>query len=86
MSWQPHNDAYSQAVFAKFEGALRPTLAKVAPDWLLHHIKMDRRMDESLNEVVEIRLVIKPIGEVREACGPAGDGDGSSQRLMIPGG
>jgi hypothetical protein len=64
--WKEYNDAYSRAVFQKFKEALEPTLARVAPYWLLHHIEMMRRTEfDAMDERVEIRLVIKPIRKTR---------------------
>lgn len=61
-----HNDAYSRAVFLRFKEALAPLMVDIAPDWLLHHIEMERDMDcRDMSERVQIRLVIKPIGEAR---------------------
>ena len=64
-----HNDAYSRAVFLRFKEALAPLMVDIAPDWLLHHIEMERDMDcRDMSERVQIRLVIKPI-EVARAMG-----------------
>jgi hypothetical protein len=64
--WTAYNDAHSRAVFLKFKEALEPLLANVAPHWLLHHIQMDRQFRvETMQEEVQIRLVIRPIGEAR---------------------
>ena len=64
--WTAYNDAHSRAVFLKFKEALGPTLANVAPDWMLHHIEMMRKTEfDTMDERVEIRLVIKPIGSAR---------------------
>ncbi len=71
--WTAYDDAHSRAVFLKFKEALEPLMATVAPDWLLHHIKMERRVDyDTMGDIVEIRLVIKSIGSAREL---GGDGD-----------
>ncbi len=59
-------DAHSRALVLAFREAINPTLEKVAPDWLLHHIELSRRMDEKdFTYRVEIRLVIKPIGSAK---------------------
>lgn len=64
--WQAHNDAHSRQVFMAFKEALSPLMANVAPDWLLHHIEMWRSTEsDTMDERVEIRLVIKPIGQAR---------------------
>ena len=62
MSWQGFNDPMSQAVFAAFKQALKPTIAQVAPGWDLHHIKLERRNDfvTGKQEAV-IQLVIRPV-------------------------
>lgn len=66
MTWTPHNDAHSRAVFKAFEDRLRPLMAEVAPDWLLHHLKIARHTDPmTFQEEVEIRLVCRPIGSTR---------------------
>ncbi len=63
---QAYNDAASQAVFRAFEERLKPLLAEVAPDWLLHHMEIHRRGDVLMDdERVEIRLVITPIGSAK---------------------
>lgn len=62
-----YNDAHSRAVFMRFEAALKPLLAQVAPDWLLHHMELRRDIVDYTDERVEIRLVIKPIGSARVA-------------------
>jgi hypothetical protein len=42
-------------------------MTEVAPDWLLHHIELRRVSSwDAGKEQVEIRLVIRPIGEARE--------------------
>lgn len=57
-------------VFKRFEDALAPLLAETAPDWLLHHMELRRvRSDRDMQDQVEIRLVLKGIGEVREHGG-----------------
>ena len=64
--YQAYNDAHSRAVFLKFKEAIGPTLAQVAPDWILHHMELMRHNDfDKMEERVEIRLVIKPIGLAR---------------------
>lgn len=56
-----------RVVFKRFEEALAPLLAETAPDWLLHHMELRRvPFDQDMQERVEIRLVLKGIGEVRE--------------------
>ena len=57
-------DAYSRAVFKAFEDAIKPVIATATPDWLLHHMEIKRR-DSGFErpEEVEIRLVLRPIGE-----------------------
>lgn len=66
--WREYNDEASRAVFHRFKSALGPTLEEVAPNWLLHHIEMRRQSDwDTKEERVEIRLVIKPIGQARFA-------------------
>ena len=68
MTFTAYNDAYSRAVFKEFEDRLKPLLAQVAPDWLLHHMELQRRRDfDTMDERVEIRLVIKPIGSAKFA-------------------
>lgn len=64
MRTDEYNDAASQAVLQAFKAALGPTMARIAPDWMLHHIEMRRReRDETMTQEVEIRLVIRPVGE-----------------------
>jgi hypothetical protein len=65
IDWTEYKDAHSRAVFKAFEEQLGPLMAKVAPDWLLHHMEIRRGLDREFQERVEIRLVIKPIGEAR---------------------
>ena len=67
MTYQEYADSHSRALFELFAQRLKPLLAEVAPDWLLHHIELRRRNDEAMEERVEIRLVIKPIGSARFA-------------------
>jgi hypothetical protein len=68
MSYTEHNDTHSRAVFKAFESRLKPLLADVAPDWLLHHMELQRRIEhDTMDERVEIRLVIKPVGSARFA-------------------
>lgn len=68
IDWQAHNDAHSRQVLLAFKAALSPLMANVAPDWLLHHIEMRRSTEsDTMDERVEIRLVIKPIGQARFA-------------------
>jgi hypothetical protein len=63
-----YNDKHSKAVFKAFEERLKPLLADVAPDWLLHHMEIQRRVEhDTMDERVEIRLVIKPIGSAKFA-------------------
>ncbi len=70
--WTEHNDAYSRAVFMRFSEALKPLMASIAPDWILHHIEMKRRENWSLQAGdVAITLIIRPIGETR--FGPEDD-------------
>ena len=57
-----YHDAHSRALVLAFREAIKPLLEKVAPDWLLHHIELNRRTEQDFTERVEIRLVIKPIG------------------------
>ena len=65
-NWKEYNDAHSRQVFLAFKEALSPLMANVAPDWLLHHIEMRRNTEyDTMHECVEIRLVIKPIGQAR---------------------
>lgn len=60
-------DHQERMVFKRFEDALAPLLAETAPDWLLHHMELRRvPFDCEMQERVEIRLVLKGIGEVRE--------------------
>lgn len=73
MPWIPHNDAAARAIFQRFKDVLEPAMADIAPDWLLHHIKMERRQVLELgNEEVRIQLVLRPIGIARDAQ-PADD-------------
>ena len=66
-------DAHSRAVFKAFEDRLQPLMAEVAPDWILHHMEIQRATDHSdMSERVVIRLVCKPIGSARLAD-PDGD-------------
>ncbi len=68
MRYTEYNDTHSRAVFMAFEERLKPLLAQVAPDWLLHHMELQRRVEhDTMDERVEIRLVIKPIGSARFA-------------------
>lgn len=64
--YQAYRDAHSRAVFKAFEDHLGPFMERVTPDWLLHHMEIrrnDRRM-EGGREEVEIRLVLRPLGDV----------------------
>lgn len=62
-SYRAHNDEPSRMVFKVFEDHLKPLIAQVAPDWLLHHMVMHRTNNPlTMGEEVEIRLVIRPIG------------------------
>jgi hypothetical protein len=68
MTYTAYDDAHSRAVFKEFEDRLKPLLANVAPDWLLHHMELRRRRDfDAMDERVEILLVIKPIGSAKFA-------------------
>lgn len=68
MTWTAWNDASSKAVFARFKDILAPAIARLCPDFLLHHITIDRKThDYTLQEEVVIRLVLRPIGTAREA-------------------
>lgn len=70
MKWTAYNDAHSRALVDAFREAIGPTLAQVAPDWMLNHIELRRDEDFVTNEQrVEIRLVIKPIGQARTVRG-----------------
>lgn len=57
-------DAHSRLVFLAFKDALAPLMARIAPDWLLNHIEM-QRSNSLIDESVTIKLVIKPIGNTR---------------------
>lgn len=66
MEWKEYNDAQSLALVGAFQDALGPLMANIAPDWLLHHIELARKTNfDTLDECVEIRLVIKPIGTAK---------------------
>lgn len=68
MTYTVHNDEYSRSIFKAFEEQLKPLLAQVAPDWLLHHMELRRRTEEdTMEERVEIRLVMKPLGSAKFA-------------------
>jgi len=77
-----YNDAHSRAVFMAFQAAIAPLMERVAPDWLLHHMEMHRRHEPDMGERVEIRLVIKPIGEAR-VVDPDGDLRTGHRRLPM---
>lgn len=64
MSRTAYNDAAARATLMRFEAALKPLMADVAPDWLLHHMEIVRDLPE---EQVRIVLVCKPIGSARLA-------------------
>jgi hypothetical protein len=59
--WTEYDDAYSKAVFAAFEEALKPVLARLDPNWRVHHLELYRPpLDFVSNEQkVEIRIVMK---------------------------
>lgn len=66
MEWKEYNDAHSSALVMAFRDALEPLMVNVAPDWLLHHIELARKTNfDTLDECVEIRLIIKPIGTAK---------------------
>jgi hypothetical protein len=66
MSWRAHDDAHSRAVFRAFEERLRPLLADVAPDWLLHTMELRRGVHPGTMEPeCTILLRIRPIGSAR---------------------
>lgn len=72
-NFQAYNDAASRAMVIRFRATLAPLLEQVAPDWLLHHIEIQRdRVKFGTDEQVEIRLVIKPIGAAN-VVDPDGD-------------
>jgi hypothetical protein len=58
-----YNDAYSRALFMAFKEAIEPLMTQVAPDWLLHHMTLERGRTHDFREEVTIRLVIRPIGD-----------------------
>ncbi|WP_162600754.1 hypothetical protein [Paraburkholderia sp. C35] len=60
-----YNDVHSRLIFRQFKESLEPLIARVAPDWLLHHIDMERRHTMGMCEEVTIRLVIRPIGDAK---------------------
>jgi hypothetical protein len=76
-----YNDAASRAMVLRFRAALGPLMEQVAPDRLLHHIELHReREDFGHGERVEIRLVIKPIGQAN-IVDPDGDLKTGPKRL-----
>lgn len=65
--FKAYNDQYSRLVFERFRARLAPLLAEVAPDWVLHHMELQRKSEFGKNdESVVISLVIKPLGSVSE--------------------
>ena len=58
-------DAHARQMVLAFREALGPLMTQVAPDWLLHHIELQRETKDDLREQVVIRLVIRPVGSVR---------------------
>lgn len=69
-SFKAYNDAAARHMVIRFRERLAPLMAEVAPDWLLHHIELRRDYDRDHRDQVEIRLVIKPIGDARELRAP----------------
>lgn len=59
-----YNDAASKRFVSMFRDALAPVIAAICPGHLLHHINLVRTsQDHGRYEEVEIRLVLRPIGE-----------------------
>lgn len=71
MTYKMEESPRARAVFKAFEDAVKPLLAKTAPDWMLHHMELRPEKTQDFTEQqVSIRLVLRPIGSVRPVPDP----------------
>ena len=64
--WAAYNDAAALHTVRMFRECLEPLLERIAPDQMLHHIKIVRHPDYPAVDETEVRLVLRPIGSVRD--------------------
>lgn len=70
MTYKMEESPRARAVFKAFEDALKPLLAQVAPDWILHHMELRPETTRDLAEQVSIRIVLRPLGATRVVPDP----------------
>ncbi len=66
IDFKVHEDARSREMVEAFRVAIQPVLDLVAPNWTLHHIETFKSQDQMMNDKFEVRLIIKPIGNLNE--------------------
>lgn len=64
--WTAYNDAAALHTVRMFRECLEPLLERIAPDQMLHHINIVRHSDYPMVDETEVRLVLRPIGNVRD--------------------
>lgn len=66
-SWQEYADEDARKLVQMFREHLAPLLLRVCPQWIFHHIRIVRHSHwEDEENCVEIRLILRPFGSVRE--------------------